>query len=186
MIAPTQQQPDGEGAGLVERLRANADPRCHQHVPSLSEEAATHIEALTRRLAQAEADRDAALRECTRLATEAGEAQGRLEMSEAAGIVDGWREKCEGLERALAEAQQQASSELTDEWRTIETAPQEELFRCLATNGLWLDIVCFVPRKERDGREGQGWYAHHGDVTPTHWMPLPLMPRRAAFYEIKW
>lgn len=45
------------------------------------------------------AERDAALRECTKWACEAGEAKGRLEGSELPGIVDGWREKCEALER---------------------------------------------------------------------------------------
>lgn len=45
------------------------------------------------------AERDAAIRECTKWAQEAGEAKGRLEGSEIAGIVDGWREKCEALER---------------------------------------------------------------------------------------
>lgn len=43
------QQAEGESE-LVERLRANADPRCHQHIPSLSQEAADRIEALERRL----------------------------------------------------------------------------------------------------------------------------------------
>lgn len=36
--------------------------------------------------------------ECTKWAREAGEAKGKLDGSEAAGIVDGWREKCERLE----------------------------------------------------------------------------------------
>ena len=44
-----------------------------------------------------------ALREATRLLTqyarEAGEAKGRLEMSEAAGIVDGWRDRAQTAER---------------------------------------------------------------------------------------
>lgn len=117
--SPTQQQPDGESAGLVEwagyhhpdcLLAMSAWDQAPFTAQELAdqcgclEKATSHIEALTRRLAQTEAERDAALREFTRLATEAGEAQGRLEMSEAAGIVDGWREKCEGMERALAEA----------------------------------------------------------------------------------
>jgi hypothetical protein len=50
---------------------------------------------------RAEQERDEALRECARWASEAGEAKGRLEMSEAAGIVDGWRERAEAAESEL-------------------------------------------------------------------------------------
>lgn len=52
------------------------------------------------------AERDEALRECTRWAQEAGEAKGKLEMSEAAGIVEGWKERAlasEAREAALRE-----------------------------------------------------------------------------------
>lgn len=49
------------------------------------------------------AERNAALRECSDWARKAGEAIGRLETSEAAGIVDGWRERAE-----LAEAERNA------------------------------------------------------------------------------
>lgn len=39
-----------------------------------------------------------ALREVSKWARVAGEAQGKLEGSELAGVVDGWREKCKALE----------------------------------------------------------------------------------------
>lgn len=84
--------------GLVERIRT----RIHDApMPTerLLDEAADRIEAL-------EAERDAVLRECTKWAREAGEAKGRLEASEMAGVVDGWREKCEMLEMAIAQALQ--------------------------------------------------------------------------------
>lgn len=48
------------------------------------------------------AERDEALKECARYAREAGFATGKLEMSEAAGIVDGWKERAEAAEFALA------------------------------------------------------------------------------------
>lgn len=48
------------------------------------------------------AERDAAWRECSDWARKAGEAQGRLEASELAGVVDGWRERAEKAERELA------------------------------------------------------------------------------------
>lgn len=61
----------------------------------------SRAEAAEARIQALEAERDEALRECARWSREAGEAKGRLEMSEAAGIVEGWREKCEGLEREV-------------------------------------------------------------------------------------
>lgn len=59
------------------------------------------------RITELEGDLKAAFREISKLAREAGEATGRLAMSEAAGIVDGWRERAERAEarcRALEEA----------------------------------------------------------------------------------
>jgi len=54
------------------------------------------------RIAELEASLRDAMKQCSEWARQAGEAKGRLEMSEAAGIVDGWREKCEGLEAEVA------------------------------------------------------------------------------------
>lgn len=50
------------------------------------------------RITELEGDLKAAFREISKLAREAGEATGRLAMSEAAGIVDGWRERAERAE----------------------------------------------------------------------------------------
>ena len=54
------------------------------------------------RVAELEAKHQAAMldaiHQITTLAREAGEAKGRLEGSELAGVVDGWREKCARLE----------------------------------------------------------------------------------------
>ena len=36
----------------------------------------------------------------------------------------------------------------------------------------WVDICTFVERKPDDDREGQGWCAYHGDVSPTHYWPI--------------
>lgn len=68
----------------------------HGNAFEREEEALARIEAL-------EAERDAALKECSEWARQAGEAQGRLEMSEAAGIVEGWRERAERAEGLLRE-----------------------------------------------------------------------------------
>lgn len=57
-------------------------------------EAADRIEALEAALANA-------YRESSKWAREAGEAKGRLEGSEAAGAVDGWRERAEVAEAKL-------------------------------------------------------------------------------------
>lgn len=99
---------EGDGvAGLVERLTEEAAFTNHVRKPRLHKlllDAISCIEA-------AERDRDEALRQTVRYAREAGEATGRLEMSEAAGIVDGWRERAlaaearaERAEKALEEA----------------------------------------------------------------------------------
>lgn len=45
-----------------------------------------------------------ALKECSEWARKAGEAIGKLETSEAAGIVEGWRDRATEAERKLAEA----------------------------------------------------------------------------------
>ena len=61
---------------------------------------------------RAEGERDAAMREMSMWAREAGEAKGRLEGSEMAGAVDAWREHAEAAERqrdAAVEALRQAS-----------------------------------------------------------------------------
>ncbi len=50
------------------------------------------------RIAELETERDAALRECSKWATEAGFAMGKLETSELAGVVDGWRARATAAE----------------------------------------------------------------------------------------
>lgn len=58
---------------------------------------------LRARIAELEAFQQQAIKQVCELAREAGEAKGKLEASELPGIVDGWREKCERLERRVAE-----------------------------------------------------------------------------------
>jgi len=65
--------------------------------------AESRVAECNQRAEVAEAERDAALKETAKYAREAGEAKGKLEMSEAAGIVEGWRERAEAAEaRATA------------------------------------------------------------------------------------
>lgn len=72
----------------------------------------TEAASLIQRL---EGERDEAIRFMSQYAREAGEAKGRLEMSEAAGIVDGWRERTEAAEQALSASQQEV--ERLKKWR---------------------------------------------------------------------
>lgn len=60
------------------------------------------IESLRAQLAAREGERDAAIRECSEQARQAGEAQGRLDASEMAGVVQGWKERAEAAEAAIA------------------------------------------------------------------------------------
>lgn len=64
----------------------------------------TEAASLIQRL---EGERDEAIRFMSQYAREAGEAKGRLEMSEAAGIVDGWRERANAAEQALSASQKE-------------------------------------------------------------------------------
>lgn len=57
---------------------------------------------LRARIAELEAFQQQAIKHVCELAREAGEAKGKLEASELPGIVDGWREKCERLDRRVA------------------------------------------------------------------------------------
>ena len=66
-------------------------------------EAAVATTTLRARIAELEAFQQQAIKQVCELAREAGEAKGKLEASELPGIVDGWREKCERLERRVAE-----------------------------------------------------------------------------------
>jgi uncharacterized coiled-coil DUF342 family protein len=82
----------GETTGqCIERWR---EERC---------EAADLISSLLADMEALKGERDEAIKLVTQYAREAGEATGRLEMSEAAGIVDGWRERAQAAEaRATA------------------------------------------------------------------------------------
>ncbi len=71
------------------------------------------------RITELEGDLKTAFREISKLAREAGEAKGRLAMSEAAGIVDGWRERAERAE-ARCRALENASPAEPSGWRPIE------------------------------------------------------------------
>lgn len=69
------------------------------------------------------------------------------------------------------------------EWQPIESAPQKALFECLIAFGplsRMIEKAYFVPREPNDNREGPGWVTRYGDVTPTHWMPLPSPPQDPA------
>lgn len=74
-----------------------------QTAPSMAaRNAAAAITTLRARIAELEAFQQQAITQVCELAREAGEAKGKLEASELPGIVDGWREKCERLDRRVA------------------------------------------------------------------------------------
>lgn len=102
---------DAELDRLVERnnryiasLRGENELKCGNGMASFAlEESTTAITAMRARIAELEAFQQQAIKQVCELAREAGEAKGKLEASELPGIVDGWREKCERLERRVAE-----------------------------------------------------------------------------------
>jgi DNA repair exonuclease SbcCD ATPase subunit len=83
--------------GVYQRIETTADVAAEQLRALLAA-----LEERTREVEEANRDLKAALRETGKWAAQAGEAKGRLEMSEAAGIVDGWRERAEAAESALS------------------------------------------------------------------------------------
>ena len=91
------------------------------------------------RITELEGDLKAALREVSKYAREAGEAKGRLEMSEAAGIVEGWRERAERAE-ARCRALESASPAEPSGWRPIESEKHE--LDCLRRQVGQLDYPC--------------------------------------------
>lgn len=80
-----------DGRGMIGANRNYLQDRVARAILAEQKEAAARITEL-------EGDLKAAFREISKLAREAGEAKGRLAMSEAAGIVDGWRERAERAE----------------------------------------------------------------------------------------
>lgn len=93
---------------LVERLKGLAAEGALIHtfswglVVSLLSDAATALSALKKERDEARASRAEAARLMAYYAHEAGQATGRLEMSEAAGIVEGWRERAQAAETELS------------------------------------------------------------------------------------
>ena len=81
------------------------------------------------RAIRAEKDRDIALRECSKWAAEAGEAKGRLEASEMAGVVDGWRERAMRAEDALKPFAAMPLSTETEASDLLHRSPAEEMRR---------------------------------------------------------
>lgn len=101
-------------AGEVERLKwcyADAMEKWSQDV----QEFGTRAREAEAKVAQLTEERDAALREMTAYARQAGEAIGKLETSEAAGIVEGWKERTTAAEakvETLTRERDEASAQL--------------------------------------------------------------------------
>lgn len=92
---------------IVEELRSFIiewyDERYH---PGCNLIAADLIEQDGQRIAALEAEIErlgrSAIEQVSRLAREAGEAKGRLEASEMAGVVEGWKARCLAAEAEIA------------------------------------------------------------------------------------
>jgi hypothetical protein len=74
--------------------------------------------ALLSEIAALRSNEKAALKECSEWARKAGEAIGKLETSEAVGIVEGWQERATEAERKLAEADRKIE-DLTSALRSL-------------------------------------------------------------------
>lgn len=96
-----------DGRGMNGRNRNYLADRVARAILAERKEAADALEAQQARIAELEGELKDALREVGKHARKAGEAIGRLEMSEAAGIVDGWRERAESAQ-ALADRYEKA------------------------------------------------------------------------------
>lgn len=66
---------------------------------------------------RAEGERDAAFRECAKWAARCGEAEGKLQGSELAGVVRDWQERADAAESRLAKVG--ALAALAAEWREV-------------------------------------------------------------------
>lgn len=88
--------------------------------PSLITAARERDEA-QRELAECRSARDEAIKLMSEYARQAGDAKGRLEMSETAGIVEGWRERTEKAEAQRDEALRRVEEVERDEsqWKAI-------------------------------------------------------------------
>lgn len=107
---PKQSMPDRyktctKAATAITALRARIEEDQAQIVAltTYRENLRDEVVELRARIAELEAAQQQAIKQVCELAREAGEAKGKLEVSEMPGIVDGWREKCERLERRVAE-----------------------------------------------------------------------------------
>jgi hypothetical protein len=97
-----QAQVEQVKAALLTMYSHRGDGFPTQYVNPDGAAAVAAITDLQARLAASDSALQSAMLECSKWAREAGEAKGKLEGSEMPGIVDDWREKCEGLERKLA------------------------------------------------------------------------------------
>ena len=100
-----------EAAAAITALRARIaeDQAQIAALTTYKENLRDEVIELRARIAELEAAQQQAIKQVCELAREAGEAKGKLEASELPGIVDGWREKCERLERRVAELEKERS-----------------------------------------------------------------------------
>ena len=150
---------------LVERLNEHVR---YEYMPAAArlamEQAADALEAQQARIAELEAELKAALREVGKHAREAGEAIGRLEMSEAAGIVEGWRERAAAAE-ALADRYEKALRAA----ERLARSGEHEHTRLLDIRDLVIEALSSQGRHER-GEDGLP------ELPGVNAVPLPASP----------
>lgn len=101
--------------------------------------------------------------ECIKWAREAGEAKGKLEGSEAAGVVDQWREKCEQLEAENAAL----------------TAKVERLEEALRAQAQFVDDF-FAPWGSWKTAWWEGWVSDHAAFSENNALKALANKARAA------
>ena len=89
------------------------------------------LSLITAELERVERERDDAIKLMSQYATEAGFAKGKLEMSEAAGVVDMWREHAQAAE-ARATAAEARLAEAVEVMREVE--PFIDVIVCYASS----------------------------------------------------
>lgn len=127
---------------------AEGDPGANGSVllsASVAAEHAADLKALLAENAALRANEKAVLKECADWARKAGDAIGKLETSEAAGIVQGWQERATEAERKLAEAV--GLKHLTD--GQIFAAINAAVTITRDRNGVDNGAVCISPEKFR-------------------------------------
>lgn len=104
------------------------------------EEAATELTRLKDQVAELKAAQSEMVKETGKWARQAGEAKGRLETSEIAGVVELWKERATKAEAELAEAKRE-KDESCRQWRDQFDAVHQRAMKAEADNRALVDAL---------------------------------------------